>query len=226
MKINPADEPLDLSVHSLPHPQELGGSGGTPVTGRWKLLAIFFLCSLPVAATYFAYFVVRPQGQAGFGALIDPVRPVGTLSAAALDGTVQPLAQLKGQWLLLTVGSGACAQECQQRLFLQRQLRETLGKDKERVDWVWLVSDDLPIDASMRVPLKDAVVLRVQDAVLNAWLEVPQGKAAGDYIFVIDPLGNTMMRLPSTFGAGEVAKAKRDLDRLLRASLSWDPPGR
>jgi hypothetical protein len=225
MKFDSADEPLDLSVHSLPLSQEMG-SNRLPATGRWKLLAIFFLCSLPVAATYFAYFVVRPQGQAGFGNLIDPVRPVGMLSATALDGTVQPLAQLKGQWLLLTVGSGACTEECQQRLFLQRQLRETLGKDKERVDWVWLVSDDFPIAASMRAPLKDAVVLRVQDTVLKTWLEVPQGKAVSDFIFVVDPLGNTMMRLPSTFGAGEVAKAKRDLDRLLRASLSWDPPGR
>ena len=124
------------------------------------------------------------------------------------------------------MGSGACDQTCQQRLFLQRQLRETLGKDRERVDWVWLVSDDVPIDASMRGPLKDAVVLRVDDNVLKTWLEVPQGKAVADYIFVVDPLGNTMMRLPSTFGAGEVTKAKRDLDRLLRASLSWDPPGR
>ena len=39
-------------------------------------------------------------------------------------------------------------------------------------------------------------------------------------------LGNTMMRLPAMFDGAGAAKAKRDLDRLLRASLSWDPPGR
>jgi hypothetical protein len=32
-----------------------------------------------------------------------------------------------------------------------------------------------------------------------------------------------MMRMPS---AGEPAKIKRDLDKLLRASASWDQPGR
>ena len=225
MKIEQPDEPLGMAVHSLPTPQETGNPS-TPVTGRWKLLAIFFLCSLPVAASYFAYFVVRPQGKAGFGELIDPVRPVGTLSAVNLDGGMQPLSQLKGQWLLVTVGSGDCGSDCQQRLFLQRQLRETLGKDKDRVDWVWLLSDDAPVDPAMRTPLKDAVVLRVHADVLQSWLAVPPGKSATDYIFVVDPLGNTMMRLPSVFGASQVAQAKRDLDRLLRASLSWDPPGR
>lgn len=225
MNIEPIDEPLGLSVHSLPSPQEPGNPMAS-VTGRWKLLAIFFLCSLPVAASYLAYFVIRPQGQAGFGELIDPVRPVGALSATTLDGKVQALSQLKGQWLLVTVGSGVCAQDCQQRLFLQRQLREILGKDKDRVDWVWLVSDDAPVDPSMHAPLKDAVVLRVKDEVLQSWVAVPAGKLVTDYIFVVDPLGNTMMRLPSQFGATEASKAKRDLDRLLRASLSWDPPGR
>jgi hypothetical protein len=30
---------------------------------------------------------------------------------------------------------------CEQHLYLQRQLREGLGKDKDRIDWVWLVDD-------------------------------------------------------------------------------------
>jgi hypothetical protein len=225
MKIEPADEPLSLAVHSLPSPQEVG-SGSSAVTGRWKLLAIMFLCSLPVAASYFAYFVVRPQGRAGVGELIEPVRPVAALRATTLDGTVQPLASLKGQWLLVSVGSGSCNADCQQRLFLLRQLRETLSKNKERVDWVWLVSDQAAVDASMRTPLKDAVVLRADAAVLSAWLEPGPGKSLEDSIFVVDPLGNTMMRLPARFDGAQAAKARSDLDRLLRASLSWDPPGR
>jgi hypothetical protein len=219
-----SDEPLDLAVYSLPVP---GESPPQPtITGRWKLLAILFVCSLPVVASYFAYFVVRPQGKAGFGELIEPVRPVGALSATDLGGVERPLAALKGQWLLVSVGSGNCASECQQKLFLQRQLREILGKDKDRVDWVWLVSDDAAIDDSMKKPLGDAVVLRASSAVLDAWLAVPQGKNRSEYLFVVDPLGNTMMRLPAMFDGAGAAKAKRDLDRLLRASLSWDPPGR
>jgi hypothetical protein len=35
-----------------------------------------------------------------------------------------------------------------------------------------------------------------------------------------------MMRFPATMDAAGAAKAKRDLDRLLRASASWDKEGR
>jgi hypothetical protein len=220
-----SDEPLNLSVYSLPKPQDAGQTAPA-ITGRWKLLAIMLVCSMPVIASYLAYFVVRPQGHAGFGELIQPVRPVNALMAVGLDGVAQPLAALKGQWLLVSVASGNCTPDCQQRLFLQRQLRETLGKDKDRVDWVWLVNDDAPIAESMRKPLGDAVVLRADAATLEQWLPTPQGKTLGDFLYVVDPLGNTMMRFPAQFDGAGAAKAKRDLDRVLRASLSWDPPGR
>jgi hypothetical protein len=112
------------------------------------------------------------------------------------------------------------------RLFLQHQLREMLGKDKDRVDSVWLVQGDEPLAPEMRSGLQDATVLRVMPEVLTQWTPVPPGTHPGDYIFVVDPLGNAMMRLPSRFDGTQAGKARRDLARLLRASLSWDPPGR
>lgn len=220
-----ADEPLNLAVYSLPKPHE-SASATSPLTGRWKLLAIMLICSLPVMVSYLAYFVVRPQGQASFGALIEPVRPVDALVGRGLDGTERPLADLKGQWLLVSVGAGACAPDCQQRLFLQRQLRKTLGKDQERVDWVWLVNDSAPVADSLRQALDDAVVLRVDHASLAHWLLAPNGQTVGDFLYVVDPMGNTMMRFPAQFDGAGAAKARRDLDRLLRASVAWDTPGR
>ena len=35
-----------------------------------------------------------------------------------------------------------------------------------------------------------------------------------------------MMRMAANMDAAAVAKARRDLERLLRASASWDEPGR
>lgn len=219
-----ADEPLNLAVYSLPGPHDAPGT--STLTGRWKLIAIMLLCSLPVMVSYLAYFVVRPQGQAGFGTLIDPVRPVNALLGRDLNGVERPLAALKGQWLLVSVGAGACAKDCQQRLFLQRQLRKTLGKDQERVDWVWLVNDNTPVVDSLRQALDGAVVLRLDHAALAHWLVAPNGQAVSDFLYVVDPLGNTMMRFPAQFDGAGAAKARRDLDRLLRASVSWDTPGR
>lgn len=225
MKTTLRDEPLDLVVHSMPDQQAMV----TPVVaagGRWKLLVITALCSLPLLASLFAYFVVRPEGRASVGELLNPVRELPQQSGVALDGTVSSLSVLKGQWLLVSVDGGACPEVCQQRLFLQRQLRETLGKDKDRVDWVWLLNDQAPVADSMRKPLGDATVLRVAPATLAQWLELPAGKTYADYLFVVDPLGNAMMRLPAHFDGGGAAKARRDLERLLRASASWDTPGR
>jgi hypothetical protein len=219
------DEPLELAVHSMPKPQDTA-TGQASIYGRWKLLAVTLLCSLPALGAYLAYFGIHPQGKAGFGELIAPVRPVGGQTAVALDGRVRALSTLKGQWLLVSVGPALCDAACQQRLFLQRQLRETLGKDKDRVDWVWLISDNDAVDASMHKPLGDAVVLRADQATLDSWLDVPSGQAAAQYLFVVDPMGNTMMRLPALFDGAGAAKARADLQRLLRASASWDGPGR
>jgi hypothetical protein len=218
------DEPLGLSVHNLPRPGEVVESA--TAGSRWKLLAIALVCSLPVLAAYLAYFVVRPQGHASIGELISPVRPVEALEGRSLQGQPVALQTLKGQWLLISVGDGACAAECAKRLYLQRQLRETLGKDKDRVDRVWLVSDDAPVSQTVLAAMNDASVLRVGNEVIQAWLPVEDGHAVEDYLFVVDPMGNTMMRLPSVFDGPQSAKARHDLDRLLKASASWDGPGR
>lgn len=47
-----------------------------------------------------------------------------------------------------------------------------------------------------------------------------------EHLYVVDPMGNWMMRFPARMDLKGAAKAKRDLDRLLRASSSWDQPGR
>lgn len=225
MKTIPPNAPLGLVVHTMPDQQRMAVAA--PVAaGRWKLLVIASLCSLPLLASLWAYFVVRPEGRAGVGELITPVRELPHQSGLTLEGAASPLSALKGQWLLVHVDGGACPDVCQQRLFLQRQLRETLGKDKDRVDWVWLLNDQAPVAASMRTPLADATVLRVDPATLAQWLPLPAGTRYADYLFVVDPLGNAMMRLPAQFDGAGAAKAKRDLNRLLRSSVSWDTPGR
>lgn len=190
------------------------------------MLAVMLVCSLPVLAAYFAYYVVRPQGRAGYGELIDPVRAVPNQVGVTLEGVSRPLPALKGHWLLVVAAGGACPEDCQRRLFLTRQLRATLGHDKERVDWVWLISDQAPVDKGLLQGLQDAVVLRVDPATLDQWLVAQPGHALTQYLFVVDPLGNTMMRFPAQFDAAGASKVRRDLDPLLRASAAWDQQSR
>lgn len=221
------DEALGLAVHSLPAP---GATGKSALTGRLQLLGVLLACSLPVLIAYFVFYVVRPHGEASFGELLNPARPMPQVHTADLNGAPHDLRQLQAQWLLVKVDGGACQQDCQKQLLVLRQLRLMLGKDMDRVDWVWLINDGAPVDAKLATDLAHdaATVLRIDtdaDAVA-AWLPVPPGKAVQDYFYVVDPLGNSMMRFPSRLDSAAAAKAKRDMEHVLKASIAWDTPGR
>ena len=220
------DEPLGLTVHSLPLPQEAAeGDSRRTRTGRLKMLLVLAVCAAPVIASYFTYYVIRPQSQKSFGTLIEPQRPLPEATATALDGKPVRLPALRGQWLLVSVAGGACDATCEKHLYLQRQLRESLGKEKERVDWVWLVDDAQPVRAELLPALQKATVLRVPQAQLAQWLAPAAGQTLHDHLYVVDPMGHWMMRFPPA-DTGSAKSVKRDLDRLLRASASWDQPGR
>lgn len=194
--------------------------------GRWKMIAVMLVCAAPVVASYFTYYVIRPEGRRNFGELIDPQRPLPDQAATDLAGKTANLRELKGQWLLVSVGSGACNDACVQQLYLQRQLRESLGKDKDRLDRVWLVDDEQPVAASLLPGLKEATVLRVPQADLARWLAPAAGHALAEHLYLVDPLGNWMLRFPANLDLATAGKAKRDLERLMRASSSWDQAGR
>jgi hypothetical protein len=225
----PQDEPLSFTVHNMPGTAarpDGAARGIDAVSGRWKMLAVLLVCVAPIVASYFTYYVVRPEGRRNFGELIDPQRPLPCLATRSLDGRSGQLSALKGQWLLITVAGGACDKTCEQNLYLQRQLRESLGKEKERVDRVWLVPDEAAVPPALLPALAGASVLRVPADGLASWLQPAAGKPLASHLYVVDPLGNWMMRFPADMDTAAAAKAKRDLDRLLRASGSWDTEGR
>lgn len=218
-----ADEPLSLTVHSMPTP---GREAPRTTVGRWKMIAVLLVCASPVIASYFTYYVIRPEGRRNYGELVDPQRPLPAMATTTLDGKPGQITALKGQWLLMSVGGAACEQTCQQRLYLQRQLRESLGKEKDRLDWVWLVNDEGQVDKRLLPALSSSTTLRVPATALSQWLVPAAGQKLEDHLYLVDPLGNWMMRFPANMDAAGAAKAKRDLDRLMRASSSWDKEGR
>ncbi len=222
-----SDEPLDLTVHAIPAPdQALRQDPRRTRAGRWQMLALALVCAVPVVASYFSYYVVRPDGRRNFGTLIEPQRELPAVTATGLNGQPVDLRQLKGQWLLVSVAGAACDAGCQSNLYLQRQMREGLGKDRERIDWVWLVSDDEPVSPQLQPALATATVLRVPPADLARWLVPEPGHQLQEHLYLVDPLGHWMMRFPARLDKDTAPKAKRDLERLLRASSSWDKAGR
>ena len=227
---------LSFSVHSLPSPHAATGDAARTRRGRWQMLVVLLVCAAPVIASYLAYSfgVLRPQGHSNYGELIAPPRPVpAALPLADLQGTPVAASALHGQWLLVVVAGGACDAVCERHLWLQRQLHETLGRDKDRVDKLWLVDDGAPprqetlaaIGAASggAAALTPATVLRVDRPALAAWLAPAAGHALEDHLYIVDPHGDWMMRVPAE---ADPAKLKRDVEKLLRASAGWDRAGR
>jgi hypothetical protein len=194
--------------------------------GRLKMLLVLLVCAAPVVASYLTYFVIRPEGRSNYGTLILPTRSLPPLALRTLDGATVPARSLQGQWLLVVVGPAACDAACDQRLFTQRQLREMLGKDRDRVDKLWLITDEAPVAPALRAAIEAPVpltALRADREAVARWLAPEAGHALEEHLYIVDPMGEWMMRMPAR---PEPARVKRDLERLLRASASWDLPGR
>lgn len=218
------DEPLNLTVHQLPDvsPQAVEQAAMTR-RGRWTMFALLLVCAAPVIASYFTYYVVRPEARRNYGELIDPQRPIPAILVTDANGAQRPLTEWKDQWLLISVADSACNEACQKHLYLQRQLRETMGKDKDRMDWVWLRTGATTLTPELQAATAAAQVMWVDTAALAQWLEPAPGQRLEDHLYVVDPIGNWMMRFPANF---DPKQGKRDLDRLLRASSFWDKAGR
>lgn len=183
---------------------------------NWTLFLVLATCAAPILLSYLTYYVIKPQSRTNYGELIDPRQhPIPTLGATTLDGKPAELTDFAGKWLLLHADVAACAKPCTDKLYWQRQLRVAQGKERERIERVWLVLDDKPIDPALLKEFEGTRVLRVDPKVLAGWLPLPPGDNVTEHFFMIDPLGNLMMRWPKDPDANKI---KKDIIKLLKAS--------
>jgi hypothetical protein len=194
--------------------------------GRWKLLMVLAVCAAPLIFSYLAYYVIKPQGRTNFGTLIDPrAHPLPALKATTLDASPASLEAFKGKWILLKTGPAACDKTCMDQMFAMRQVRSMTGKEMERIERVWLITDAQPLETMLIRELDGMHMLRAPAALVASWLPAEPGARLDDAIFLIDPLGNLMMRFPPVpNGATEAekvqhyARVKKDIAKLLKAS--------
>jgi cytochrome oxidase Cu insertion factor (SCO1/SenC/PrrC family) len=191
--------------------------------GRWKMLALLVACAAPVMASYFTYYVVRPNAHTNYGTLISPQSPLPeNLQLTTLEGKTVLADKLRGNWLLVSVDSARCDKHCEDKLYWMRQLRAAQGKERNRVDRVWLITDEEKLDAKLKLNYEGTYTLRMigSESANNArkWLYTNNSINISDHLYLIDPQGNAMMRYPKEADANKI---KRDISRLMRASASW-----
>ena len=183
--------------------------------GRLKMLAILLVCAAPVIASYFTYYVIRPDGRTNYGTLMEPLREV-VVTGQALAGTPLALTDLRGKWLLVTGAGARCDEACEHRLYLLRQLRLTTGKERDRVERLWVVGPDTQVPPALLAEHDGLVVIRAAEGAMGAGGFAPASTGpAEDHIWIIDPLGNLVFRYPVD---PDPSKMKKDLLKLLKAS--------
>jgi cytochrome oxidase Cu insertion factor (SCO1/SenC/PrrC family) len=147
-----------------------------------------------------------------YGELI-PVRPLVDPPLRHLDQRAFRLSELKGKWILLQLDEADCAAACQAKLYNMRQVRLAQGREMERIERVWLILDEAPLETLLMREYDGTRLLRAAGSPLLA--EFPPAGSVRDHIYLIDPLGNLMLRFPRN---ADPRKMHKDLARLLRAS--------
>lgn len=176
---------------------------------RIKLLLLVGLFALPVAASYLAYYVWQPSARKNYGELIKQVdvRAAGV----GLDGQPFDVAALKGKWVVVYVGGGGCAKPCQDLLYFMRQTRTAQGKEMDRIERLWLLTDNVVPAAELQAYHPGLRYLRPAVSPVSQFV----GSETSAYLYMIDPLGHLMMRWPQNPDPSRMIK---DIRLLLKAS--------
>lgn len=187
-------------------------SDAAPRKGLATLWLIVAVTVAPVAASYLTYYFWPPRNTVNYGELLEP-RPLPDPPLTLADGTPFRLSQLRGKWVLVSVDSGRCDAYCGRKLLYMRQLRLTQGKEMQRVERAWLLNDDAAPGTETIAPYRGTWLVRAAGTGLLE--RFPARGATADYIYLVDPLGNLMMRFPRDPDPRLMVK---DLTRLLKTS--------
>ena len=199
---------MSSSTSNEPKP---AGADPARYRGLRVALVILALCAMPFITAWIGYVVgPRPSSLTNYGDLIE-ARPLPDPVLQTLDGKPFRLSQLRGKWVLVQLDSSGCAAQCRKKLLYMRQLRLSQGKDSERIERAWLLTDDGMPDATLLHEYEGTQVARGREIAA----QFPAARSAVDHIYIIDPLGNLILRFPAD---PEPRGMVKDMARLLRAS--------
>jgi cytochrome oxidase Cu insertion factor (SCO1/SenC/PrrC family) len=191
-----------------------------------KLVPTFVLivAFLPIVASVLLYVSGwRPTSTVNHGELITPALPLADHALHDVDGKVANLSDLRGQWVMLYVDAADCPATCTDNLYRMRQTYIAQGKERERIERVFITTDggatpalkaQLADYAGMQIWAADATAL---SAIANDF-GIDAGQLVQQHnIYLIDPMGNYFMRYSPTI---DPAGLRKDLERLLKYSAA------
>lgn len=176
-------------------------------TTLWILLSLFMV---PMVIAYGYFFFGEKPSISSNGELISPVVDIETYSMANASGDLLSREELTPKWRLYYFVGSDCNQVCQQNLYNMRQMNIALGKNRDRVEHV-IVHIDKPGNA-----LIDLIESEYPETIrVYSEKEKLPPQTLTNYIYLMDPLGNMMMRFPEQLNPKLILK---DINKLLKIS--------
>ena len=152
--------------------------------GRWQLILILMMVIGPMALATFMYklqFWV-PDSRSYHGELIGNGQTRADIGVQADEQ----------RWQLLVTAPTACAANCQQLVYLARQLQISLGRDASRASHA--LAGAQPLSGEYEAKLK-AEYPQLQRYPLDVSTFTRNAAAPGDaQLWIVDPHGNLVLR--------------------------------
>ena len=173
--------------------------------GRWQLILILMMVVGPMALATFMYklqFWV-PDSRSYHGELIGNGQTRADIGVQADED----------RWQLLVTAPTACAAECQQLVYLARQLQISLGRDASRASHA--LASAQPLSAEYETKLK-AEYPQLQRLPLDLPTFKQNAAVPGDaQLWIVDPHGNLVLRYDARVKGKDLLN---DLRHLLKLS--------
>lgn len=176
------------------------------VNKKWQLRFLLFFGFAPLIG---AWFIIGtgwglPEGTSNHGELMTPGLVVPE-QVTALQG---------GRWGLVLIGDD-CGKPCKDQLILMQQVHKSLGKEFGRLQSIWFKDHDHELFPVASVDIQADEVSDQATAEMMRWLTHHRLPTGDNSIWLIDPLGNLVLRFsPGTDGKDILA----DIRFLLKAS--------
>ena len=163
-----------------------------------RLLAMLGgLFLLPLAIAFWVYYGTdwRPLRTVNHGELITPARPLPATHLQPVVATDATPAELfHHKWSLVYIGDGQCDDACRRSLYVMRQTRLSLNNEMARVDRVFLATSHCCTGDFLAHEHPGLLVFDAGEAAASSVLRAFPVEQREQSLFIVDPLGNLMMR--------------------------------
>jgi cytochrome oxidase Cu insertion factor (SCO1/SenC/PrrC family) len=172
---------------------------------------------VPLLVSFWAYYATdwRPAGHSNHGELILPARPLPHVDLPRVAGEAAGGSLFKRKWTLVYLGGGNCDDACRRALYFMRQTRLGLNNEMTRVERVFLVTGSCCDRQFLGTEHAGLDVFDASGPAASNLLAQFPSTDRENSLFVVDPLGNLMMRYDDRLNPKGLLQ---DLQKLLRLS--------